>query len=145
MKKFLCLLCTLVLLASALASCNSKENKENTANDSIDPFELTSRLDAAYYLGMIVDDEEIKSYADEFEIRSKGIRYIVYAEPEEYYDERAGYFIFCQDTDVAMNLEEDLNDFLDGEDGEDFFTRGMVAREGVVVFFGCEDAWEDAQ
>ncbi len=134
MKKFLIISFILITIVCLFSSC-SKISK--------DPIDLAKQLDEVdYVVSIIVDDDEIKDVADNFEIRAKSIEYIVAAIPG-YDDEKAGVFVYCDNKTHAERMEDDLLDFLD--DNEDDITRGIVERYGKIVFIGCEDVLDDGK
>ena len=135
MKKILIITFILITIVYLFSSC-SKISK--------DPIDLAKQLDEVdYIVSIIVDDEEIEDAADNFEIRSNSIEYIVTAIPDDYDDEKAGIFVYCDNKAHAERIEEDLKDFLD--ENEDDITRGVVERYGKIVFIGCEDVLEDCK
>lgn len=139
MKKITCMLLVMLMLLGTLTACMDKEP---------DPLALAKALDAEdYTVQMMVDDEQIGDVADELEIRAKGITCVLPACPNEGKDDdKIGIFIFCDSTDIAEDMIEDLEAFADKEeDLLDNIVRCIIERSGKMVFIGCEDAWEDAQ
>ena len=139
MKKFLSVFMVILLCVMAFSSCGKTKD---------DPLALAKFFDEKdYYVELAIDDEDIGDCADMFEVRAKGIEYILFAAPDDGEDdEKAGVFIFCESKDVAEKVFEDLEEFI--EDDEDFsedVVRGIVERSGKLVFVGCEDTWEDWQ
>lgn len=132
MKKILILFSILALLLCFFSSCKFK---------NLDPDDIAKTLeDNQYGVYFEWDKDEIKNTADEMDIRSKGIYCILYAEPDKYWDERSGYFIFCESNDIAKKIEKDLKE---NDDIKDWVTRCIVERSKKTVFIGCEDVWED--
>ena len=116
------------------------------SNVKDDPTDLAKNYDAKdYAVKMCVDDEEIKEFADEFEVRSKGIYCIVVVVPNNGDDyDKMGIFIYCNDNDSAEKMAEDLEKYVNSnEDFKEETLRETVDRKGKVVFIGSEDTWED--
>lgn len=138
MKKIAMLALVLISCLCLLLSCSWKVD---------DPIDVAEQLDEEdYYVNLLVDNTDIKDFANTFEIKSRLISGIVIAIPEAEGDEvsKTGIFIYCEKTDDAKDMEEDLIDLFEKKDDDDAveFLRGIVVREGKVVFFGCEDVWE---
>ena len=144
MKKFICLFASIMLLLT-LASCSKDADNSSVSNE--DPISLAKFLDnEGYSVKMIVDDEEIKEFANEFNVRAKGIYCLFIAAPDEYEYEKMGVFVYCESIEIAQTMAEDLQEFVDeNEDFDEEVDRGIVERKDNLVFIGCEDAWEDAQ
>ncbi|MBQ8174493.1 MAG: hypothetical protein IJ009_03745 [Clostridia bacterium] len=139
MKKLFSTLLVAVLLLGTLTACMG-------GNKMDDPIFLAQILDEDYDLGLIVDDEDVSMHADDLEIREKGISWLLWAEPSDDGGEKLGCFIFCEDVDTAKKMAADLEKYLDKNDElREFMVRCTIERSGDMVFFGCEDVWEDAQ
>jgi hypothetical protein len=131
---FFAIICVLML-----GSCSNVKD---------DPISLAKSYDAKEYaVKMFVDDEEIKEFADELEVRSKGIYCIVAVAPNNGDDDdKMGVYIYCNDNDSAEKMVEDLEQYAkNNEDFKEEILRQIVDRKGNVVFIGSEDTWEDNQ
>ena len=127
-------MCALALVACTLVACGSK---------AVDPFDIMVRLgEKDYGIYFMINEDDIEEMANEIDVSSRGVEYLIYVEPDKYYDERAGVFIFCEDKQSADKLEATLED---NADEKNHITRDIVVRKGLMIFYGCEDAWEDAQ
>ena len=132
-----------ILCALILSSCSMFEK-----NDAISLAKSYDEKD--YAVGIVVDDEEIKDMADEFEVRSKGILCMVVVCPRDtdgYEDyTKSGFYIYCDDEETAESLVEDLEEYIDNnEDFKEEISREMVDRKKKIVYIGSEDTWEDNQ
>ncbi len=135
MRKILCMMVAVMALVGALASCSQQGG---------DPLSLAKTMDEAdYEVSVYVDQDYLKEFAENWEIRSKGIEYIVCVYRDS--QKKSGVFFYCSDKETAERMVKDLEDHADKEDLQDKYTRFMIERKGTLVFFGCEDAWEDAQ
>ena len=131
---FVAIMCILML-----SSCSNIKD---------DPVDLAKSYDAKEYaVKMYVDDEEIKEFADEFEVRSKEVFCIVAVAPNNGDDyDKMGIFIYCNDNDSAEKMAEDLEQYVNSnEDFKEEILREIVDRKGKVVFIGSEDTWEENQ
>ena len=138
MKKILSLSLVLCICILALISCSKVEN---------DPVAMAQLLDEdGYYVELYLDESDIEDIAEEFEISRQGVYCMLGAFPEEDEDEeKGGFFVFCDKTKNAKEVEEDLNDVFDDLEDEFGFSRMTVVRDGEVVFFGNEGMWEKLQ
>ena len=137
MKKILYVLIVSLLLCSMLSACGNSNN---------DPIYIAEMLDEEeYWVEIVIDDDDIDDISDELELNAKKIRYVIYAEPEDWDDEKAGFFILCESEESAKDTEEDLTTYLNSEDCDLTFVRTLITRSGNVIFFGCEDVWECIQ
>lgn len=139
MKKIVSLLIATILLSCIFLSCSSSSN---------DPIDLAHQLDEKdHNVRVCVDDEEIEEIADAFETRSKGIRCVIVAIPNNGEDgEEMGLFVYCDSTSVAEDLIKDLEDYVDkNNDFRDNIERVIVEQSEKIVFVGCEDVWEAIQ
>ena len=137
MKKIIFLIITMIALM--LASCS---------DDKDDPISLAKNYDEkGYEVEMIVDSEDINDFADEVEIKGKAIYCLVAVTPNDGEDhEKFGVYIYCNDNDSAIKMEEDLAEFVsNNEDFREDIIRHTVNRKNNVVFIGSENAWEDNQ
>ena len=133
------MICFAIMCVLMLGSCSIVKD---------DPISLAKRYDTKEYaVEMFVDDEKINDFADEFEVRSKGIYCIVAVVPNngDKYD-KAGIYIYCNDNDSAEKMVEDLEQYANSnEEFKEEILRQIVDRKGKVVFIGSEDTWEDNQ
>lgn len=137
MKKLFGALLIALLLFGTLTAC-SVGKKE--------PLELAKFLDEDCDVYLLVDNEVLDRFADEFEVRAKGINIILKVTPTNGDSEKSGYFVYCENASTAKKMVEDLEKFADKDD--DYFDdvlRFIIERSGSMVFFGCEDVWEDAK
>ncbi len=139
MKKIIVFIVAMLMCVISMSSCAIAKN---------DPISVAIAFEDEDYIAKIsVDEETVKGIADTFEIRSKGIYCVVAVTPESSSSatklvSEAGMFIYCEDTATAKEMVEDLEDFSDSDDFKKSFDRGIIQREGKLVFVGCEDAWE---
>ena len=142
MKKLVSLLLTLLICVAALSSCSSTKHS---------PLELAKFFDEkGYAVDIRIDDEDINDFANVVGTRSKGLYCIVGVIPNngenDRDSEKMGVFIFCESNDIAKNMKESLEDYLDSnEDVKHSFDRGIFGRDGKLIFLGCEDVWETLQ
>ena len=137
MKKIIFSIITMIALM--LVSCSNSKD---------DPISLAKSYDEkGYEVEMIVDNEEINDFADELEIKGKAIYCIVAVAPNDGDDlEKSGVYIYCNDNDSAIKMEEDLEEFADNnEDFREDILRHTVNRKNNIVFIGSENTWEDNQ
>ena len=138
MKKIIFLIITMIALM--LVSCSYAKD---------DPISLAKNYDEqGYEVELIVDNEEINDFADEVEIKGKAIYCLVAVTPNDGEDqEKMGVYIYCNDNDSAIKMEEDLEEFV--SNNEDYFREDIIRltvnRKNNVVFIGSENAWEDNQ
>lgn len=133
------MICFAIMCVLMLGSCSNVKD---------DPIRLAKRYDTKEYaVTMIVDDEDIKNFADKFEVRSKGIYCIVAVVPNNGDDyDKMGIYVYCNDNDSAEKMVEDLEQYVNSdEDFKEEILRQIVDRKGKVVFIGSEDTWEDNQ
>ena len=141
MKKGLSLFVSVLMLITLLCACSSSSITD-------DPIALATMFDEkGYSVEVVVDNEYIEEFSDEFEVRGKGILSIVGVIPtdsEGYRDkDKMGNFIYCNDNDSAEKVFEDLQRLSSSEEFKENLVRGAVERKGKLVFFGCIDAWEE--
>ena len=139
MKKTLILILVVTICILLVTSCSDSTNN---------PLTLAKQFDEKdYAVKMFVDDEEIKDFADEFEVSSKGIYCIIVVAPNNGDDyEKAGIFVYCNDNKFAEKTADDLEDYARyNEDFKEEIKRQTVNIDGKIVFIGCEDTWEDIE
>ena len=136
MKKLLFVL-VLAIAVCSLASCSTSVS---------DPIELANVLiEEDYHVSITVEKDDIDMLADEMEVKANGITCMLYAQPDDYNDERSGFFIFCESTKIARDMKEDLESYLEKDEFDDGIIRATVEVSGSTVFVGCKDVWEDIQ
>ena len=138
MKKALYLLIVVVASVIALLFCNG-----NAKNN---PIEIAKKFqEKDFYIEITVDKEDFENLADKIDASNKGIECIVAIEPNDYGIEKGAAIFFCKDTKTAKAIEKDIEDYADKMTKYDaiYFKRALVKRSGRLVFFGCEDIWED--
>ena len=137
MKKIISSLITIIMLACVITSCANKKNDLLTI--------ATQFEEQDYWVEIMIDDEDIQDYADDLEIRSKGIECVLLVTPDDGSDDnKSGIFIFFEDTKNASTAEKDLKKEIEKEDSfADYITRCIVKRNGPLVFVGSEYAWDD--
>jgi len=114
-----------------------------------DPMSLVKNFNEKdYRVQMWVNNEDIKDMADGLEVRSNGIICYIAASPSDIENlgeaaKKAGVFFCCKDNKTAKKLQADLEAFVSKEEEFQEFVRGIVVRDGKIVFMGCEDVWEE--
>lgn len=137
MKRIICMIAVVTLLACVLTGCFSKNN---------DPVEMARSLDAQDYgVFMFVDDELISDMVQEFRIGAKNIYCVSIAYPDgvdenESDYEKMGFFIYCNTVGKAEAVEEKLEEYIDDYELEDV----ILERSKNMVFLGGEDIYDDA-
>ena len=136
MKKIISLFITIIMLVCIFASC------ANNKNDLLTIARQFEEQD--YWVEIIIDDDEIQDYADDLEIKSKGIECVMLVDPSSYNENKVGLFIFFENTKTARTAEKDLKKEIEKDDSfADTITRCIVKRNGTLVFVGSEYAWDD--
>ena len=137
MKKIISLLITIIMLVCVFTSCANSENDLLTIARQFE--------EKDYWVDINIEDDDIQDWADEFEIRSKGIECVLFVTPDDGSDDyKAGIFIFFEDTQTANTAEKDIKEEIEKDDSfADYITRCIVKRDGTLVFVGSEYAWDD--
>lgn len=137
MKKIISLLITIIMLVCVFTSCANSENDLLTIARQFE--------EKDYWVEINIDDDDIQDWADEFEIRSKGIECVLLITPDDGSDDyKGGIFIFFEDTQTANTAEKDIKKEIEKDNSfADYITRCIVKRNGTLVFVGSEYAWDD--
>lgn len=151
MKKFLIFIIVASVCVLSFASCsNSKKNEQDLSDGeeeeeyeevvNEDPLALAKKFDEKdYYVEVRVDSKDIESFADTFEVRRKGINYIVAVASDN--DEDFGMYIYCNNSTTAEKMVSDFEEYAEEELKEEL-KRVIIEREDKIVFIGSEDIWE---
>jgi len=144
MKKFLCFLGILALLALAFFAGRMTVQ---------DPVAIANHLDEnGYDVGIIVNETTYENMFDEdsgVDIeRIKCIFQVASEEPDSSGKTEMGYFFSCKDvataTDIYDFVQDKLNELKENTDS-DFLDDFTVMRNGTIVFYGYESIYTEAK
>ena len=117
---------------------------------SSDPIKLAEALqEEDYTVSFLVDSEDIRDFAKEYDIEYKGIEYILCVTPENSYSyavyqpREIGYFIYCEKTNGAKEMVDDIEKIARNSDFDENISEFTVERKGKVVFFGSSEIWDE--
>ena len=131
MKKIIALVLVLVTSAFVMIGCSKSGSGD-------DPYSIAKALDnSSREVEIGVDQDDIAEFGRAFSMSTNGIYCIVYVEDENY-ENRRGYFFFCDDDNAIDRLYSDFERHLNYN--YDIYTLegAMLEKKGSTIFLGSD-------